>query len=61
VLHAERFAEALLASVPDPEIRALPPVGAVDQYVDSTDLLDHKYPDRRRRYLGVERRRGGRQ
>jgi len=50
-LHAERFANALLASVRDPEIRALPPVGAVDQYVDSTDLLYHTHPGRRRRYL----------
>ena len=51
VLHAERFTEALLATVADPAIRTLPPVGAVDQYVDSTDLTDHNHAARRRRYL----------
>ncbi|HEV7980130.1 DUF4037 domain-containing protein [Amycolatopsis sp.] len=42
VLHAERFAEALTASVTDPEVAALPRLGAVDQYLDSTDLLDDR-------------------
>lgn len=39
VLMADRFADACLATVSDPALRALPPVGAVDQAVDSTDLL----------------------
>ncbi|GIL25006.1 DUF4037 domain-containing protein [Actinocatenispora comari] len=39
VLHAERFVAALTARITDPEVSALPPVGAVDQFVDNTDLL----------------------
>jgi hypothetical protein len=39
VLGAARFTEALLAAVTDPAVRALPRVGAVDQFVDSTDVL----------------------
>jgi hypothetical protein len=39
VLHAERFTAALLDSVTDTGIEALPQIGAVDQYVDSTDFL----------------------
>jgi hypothetical protein len=39
VLHAERFTAALTARITDPAIRALPVVGAVDQFVDSTDVL----------------------
>ncbi|MHC5906947.1 DUF4037 domain-containing protein [Streptomyces sp. S6] len=39
VLRAERFAAALSARVTDPAVRALPVVGAVDQFVDSTDVL----------------------
>jgi hypothetical protein len=41
VLDAGRFADALRASIGDPHLRALPPVGAVDQYADSTDVLTH--------------------
>jgi hypothetical protein len=41
VLDAGRFTTALLDSITDPAVRALPPVGAVDQYVDSTDVLSH--------------------
>lgn len=51
VLGAERFCAALLATVADPELAALPPVGSVDQYADSTDLTAHGFADRRRRYL----------
>jgi fructosamine-3-kinase len=51
VLGADRFAEALLATISDPAVRDLPPVGAIDQYVDSTDLIDRNYADRRRRYI----------
>lgn len=39
VLHAERFARPLAASVTDPDLRGLPLTGAVDQWADSTDLL----------------------
>ncbi len=46
VLHAERFAEALVARIGDPDIRALPVTGAVDQFADSTDVLSR--PDRAR-------------
>ncbi|MFF8960240.1 DUF4037 domain-containing protein [Streptomyces sp. NPDC014894] len=39
VLHAERFARALANSLADPELRALPLTGGVDQWTDNTDLL----------------------
>jgi hypothetical protein len=39
VLMAERFAEASLEAVQDPWLRSLPLVGAVDQFVDSSDVL----------------------
>jgi hypothetical protein len=39
VIGAGRFAEALLAGVRDPDVARLPPVGAVDQFVDSTPAL----------------------
>lgn len=39
VIGAERFVAALRASITDPRLRALPPVGGVDQWVDSTDVL----------------------
>ncbi|WP_327721500.1 DUF4037 domain-containing protein [Streptomyces sp. NBC_00490] len=39
VLHAERFTAALMAHVTAPEVRCLPVIGAVDQFVDSTDVL----------------------
>ncbi|MEV6931724.1 DUF4037 domain-containing protein [Dactylosporangium sp. NPDC051485] len=42
VLHAERFAQALLAGIDDPVLRALPVTGAIDQFVDSTDALSHR-------------------
>lgn len=39
VIDAGRFAAALRAAVTDPAVAALPPVGGIDQYVDSTDVL----------------------
>jgi hypothetical protein len=36
---AGRFTAALLETIGDPQIRQLPPVGAIDQYIDSTDAL----------------------
>jgi len=42
VIHADRFAEAIQAAIESEEVRALPPyVGAVGQFVDSTDALKH--------------------
>jgi len=41
VPHAMRFVDALLSAIESPTVRALPPyVGAVDQFADSTDILD---------------------
>jgi hypothetical protein len=39
VVGAGRFAAALRRRITAPELAALPPTGAVDQYVDSTDAL----------------------
>ena len=39
MLGAERFSEALIRSIDDPSLRALPLTGAIDQFVDSTDAL----------------------
>ncbi len=42
VIRAEFFAEALRAEIREPEVQRLPfAVGAVDQWVDSTDVLSH--------------------
>jgi hypothetical protein len=41
VIFGDRFAEALRERIADPEVRALPlPIGGVDQWSDSTDLLE---------------------
>lgn len=39
VIDAGRFSTALLARIEDPDVTALPPVGAIDQYTDSTAVL----------------------
>jgi hypothetical protein len=39
VLPADRFTDALLATVQDGDLRRLPLIGAVDQHTDSTDVL----------------------
>jgi Domain of unknown function (DUF4037) len=39
VLMADRFTDACLATVSDPALRRLPLFGAIDQAVDSTDVL----------------------
>ena len=49
VIRGERFAAALFETISDPWLAALPPVGAIDQFVDSTDLLS--YTGRRASYL----------
>jgi Domain of unknown function (DUF4037) len=41
VLMADRFADACLQTITDRELRELPLVGSVDQFVDSTDVLSH--------------------
>jgi hypothetical protein len=41
VINANRFANAIRAAITDPEVQALPEnVGSIDQFVDSTDVLD---------------------
>lgn len=41
VPHAMRFVDALHGAIQSPGVRALPPyVGSVDQFADSTDILD---------------------
>jgi len=47
VLMADRLADALLDTVSDPALRALPRIGGVDQVVDSTDVFEA--PQRYRR------------
>lgn len=49
VLDSHRFTDALVATISDPAISSLPPVGAIDQYVDSTDVTSHH--GRRFRYI----------
>ena len=39
VIGADRFVTDSLRQVTDPELRALPLIGAVDQFADNTDLL----------------------
>ena len=39
VLGSSRFVDACLERVTDPWLRSLPPIGAIDQWVDSTDVL----------------------
>lgn len=39
VLHAERFAQALVATIKDRALRALPMTGAIDQLTDNVALL----------------------
>jgi hypothetical protein len=39
VIGAGRFTHALRASIRDPSVAALPPIGAIDQFVDSTPVL----------------------
>lgn len=51
VLDAYRFTNALVSTISAPVVRALPPVGAIDQYVDNTDLTDRTYATLRRRYI----------
>jgi len=40
VIMAGRFAGALRATITDPLLGSLPLIGSVDQFVDSTDVLE---------------------
>ncbi len=54
VIQAEKFAEAITAQIQDPDIRRMAqesPIGAVDQFSTSTDLLSHTPITRRARAL----------
>ena len=51
VIDAIRFVDALTATISDPVLKKLPPVGSIDQYVDNTDLTDHNHVHRRSRYI----------
>jgi hypothetical protein len=53
VIGASRFVDALLATVDDPTLEGLPPVGSVDQVSDSTDVLEH--PVLAQRLAGIYR------
>jgi Domain of unknown function (DUF4037) len=45
VLDAGRFVTALTETITDPVVRRLPPIGAADQFMDSTDALGElRYP-----------------
>lgn len=45
VIHAERFAEAILARITDPDVQCIassrPLIGSIDQFSDSTDLCSN--------------------
>jgi hypothetical protein len=56
VLDAYRFTDALIPTIEDPAVRELPPVGAIDQYVDNTDLTDRRNAEVRRRYIAGPRK-----
>ena len=55
VLGSHRFAEALVKSINHSALRDLPLVGAIDQYVDSTHLLDRSAAHDRRSYINGPR------
>ena len=51
VLGSGRLVDACLAGVTDPWLKSLPLVGAIDQFVDSTDVLS--YPQRFRELCNI--------
>jgi hypothetical protein len=51
VLGAGRFVEACLARVRDPWLRSLPLVGAIDQFADSTEVVEPGVARRFRRFF----------
>ena len=46
VLGGDRFAEACLAAIQDEWLKEQPPVGSIDQFVDSTDVLSSVHRSR---------------
>jgi hypothetical protein len=50
-LASDRFVAASLAGISDPWLRALPIVGSIDQFADSTDVLQHPAVSRRLRAI----------
>jgi hypothetical protein len=50
VIGGDRFAEACVAAIDDPVLRALPLVGGIDQLTDTTDVLT---PLRRRQFAAL--------
>ncbi|GAA1793579.1 DUF4037 domain-containing protein [Luedemannella flava] len=59
VLDAGRFGAALVARITDPRVRELPLVGAVDQFVDSTEVLSHSDRARTAALLVLQNQTGG--
>jgi hypothetical protein len=57
VLMADRFTDACLATVSDPDLRRLPLLGSIDQAVDNTDLLQS--PEHCRRLANLYADHGG--
>ena len=56
VIHAERFADAIRATITDDMLRDTASfIGGVDQWVDSTDLLSHPERVARLRSLFTEK------
>jgi hypothetical protein len=51
VLEAGRFAAACHATVSDPQLQRVGPIGSIDQFVDSTDVLSN--PSVYRRFVGA--------
>jgi hypothetical protein len=52
VMRADRFANALLSAVRSEELRRIPVrMGAIDQFVDNTDFIEH--PETYRKVLGL--------
>lgn len=42
VIHADEFANAIKENIKDSEIKALKPIGSVDQFTDSSDISENK-------------------
>ncbi|MGW6196842.1 DUF4037 domain-containing protein [Kribbella sp. NPDC055110] len=53
VLQADRFAEACLATVSDPQLKSYGLIGSIDQFVDNTDVLTN--PSAFRKLIAVYR------
>ena len=52
IIRARDFADAILATIKDDEVKQLPKyLGAIDQYVDSTDVLS--YTEKFRRFWSM--------